>query len=100
MAMKHSDDIFSRTIWPWSLHPESPLLSLWEYIVVATVSVVCVLYPFRIVFNIYPRHITVTDVLISFVYGLDVVIQTLTSIEIGNGKKLKFQASHFLNFDP
>lgn len=83
--MKHSDEIFSRTIWPWSLHPESSLLSLWEYIVVITVLAVAVMYPYRIVFGHFPNEATVPGIIITVVYFLDVIVQALTSIEIGNG---------------
>lgn len=83
--MKHSDEIFSRTIWPWSLHPQSSLLAIWEYIVVITVLAVAILYPYRIVFGHFPTNATVLGMIITVVYILDVVIQSLTSIEIGNG---------------
>lgn len=83
--MKRSDEIFSRTVWPWSLHPQSTLLSIWEYIVVATVMYVAVLYPYRLVFGSFPQHVTVAGIIINCVYILDVIIQTLTSIEAGNG---------------
>lgn len=83
--MKHSDDIFSRTVWPWSLHPESSLLSIWEYIVVGTVLTVAVLYPYRLVYGSFPAHATIIGIIISVVYILDAIVQTLTSIETGNG---------------
>lgn len=83
--MKHSDEIFSRTVWPWSMHPQSPLLSIWEYTVVATVMYVAIVYPYRLVFASFPQHVTVAGIIINCVYILDVIIQTLTSIETGNG---------------
>lgn len=85
---KYSDDIFARTIWPWSLHAQSPLLELWEYIVMVTVMVVAILYPYRLIFGSFPSSgITIPGILINCVYILDVIIQTLTCIETGNGIK-------------
>lgn len=83
--MKHSDDVFSRTVWPWSLRPQSTLLSIWEYIVVVAVMFVTITYPYMLVFGTFPAGVSVPGILVVCVYILDVIIQTLTSIETGNG---------------
>lgn len=83
--MKHSDDIFSRTIWPWSLHAQSSLLSIWECIVVGTVLYVAILYPYNLLFDAFPSAATIPGMIVNIVYILDVVVRTLTSVETGNG---------------
>lgn len=83
--MKNSDDIFARTTWPWTLRPTSSFLTIWEYIIVATVLFVALLYPYKLAFAQMELELTTTTVAIDTLYVLDLVLQTCTAVEIDNG---------------
>lgn len=83
--MKNSDDIFARTTWPWTLRPTSSFLTIWEYVIVATVLFVALLYPYKFAFGSVELELTITAVAIDTIYILDIIFQTCTAVEVDNG---------------
>lgn len=93
--MENSDDIFARTTWPWTLRPTSSFLTIWEYIVVATVLLVALLYPYKFAFGSLDDELTITAVAIDTIYILDIILQTCTALEVDNGL-LRFYSKIFM----